>query len=203
MHKADKGSCSFDDSFYSFKGVKTQILFPFIQLFSLWAGERSHIPSFSFAISPLKAVICHQVPSARSAGRQEAKKECCRWPVPASEGRSIREDPQSLSVCSCSSSCKSWFTDAKGDENTSASEMDGLCCPGCSLHSFQLPAGPQDFLRQNRTIIMVVSLESHAAFSVNIIWRGSKFPPDSSLISTDRGSKWTVAVLHVPWELDN
>lgn len=61
------------------------------------------------------------------------------------------------------------LTDAKGDENTSASEMDGLCCPGCSLHSFQLPAGPQDFLRQNRTIIMVVSLESHAAFSVNII----------------------------------
>lgn len=148
MHKADKGSCSFDDSFYSFKGVKTRILFTFIQLFSLRAGERLHIPSSSFAISPLKAVICHQVPSGRSAGRQEAKKECCHWPVPASEGRSIREDPQSLSVCSCSSSCKSWFTDAKeGDENTSASEMDGLCCPGDSLHLVQLTAGPKDFLK--------------------------------------------------------
>lgn len=148
MHKADKGSCSFDDSFYSFKGVKTQILFPFILLFSLRAGERSHIPSSSFAFSPLKAVICHQVLSGRSAGRQEAKKECCHWPVPDWEGRSIREDPQTLSVCTCSSSCKSWFTDAKDlDENPSTSEMDGLCFSKCSLHLFQLTAGPQDFLK--------------------------------------------------------
>lgn len=62
MHKADKGSCSFDNSFYSFKGVKTQILFTCIQLFSLrpvreithpllflcyFAIESCHLPSSS------------------------------------------------------------------------------------------------------------------------------------------------------------
>lgn len=97
-HKVDRSSWSFDDSFYTFKGVKTQILFTFIRLFSPRAGERSHIPSSFFAISLLKAVICHQVPSGRSAGRQEAQKECCHWPVPASEGWNQRGSTEFISL---------------------------------------------------------------------------------------------------------
>lgn len=41
--------------------------------------------------------------------------------------------------------------------------MDVLLCPRCSLHLFQQP---QD---KTEKVIMIVSLQSHAAFSVNII----------------------------------